>query len=325
MKALVQTVPGSIDSLQVSDVPTPAPGPGQIRVKVHCCGLNPVDAKLLLDRTEMGGSAYVPGLDFAGVVDEVDPSVHGFAVGDRVSAHGAIGLATALGEYTVADAQTVAKIPDGVSFASAAALPCAGLTALQSIERIGVASGDTLLVMAGGGAVGGFAVQLASLRGARVIATASNADKDRVTALGARRVIDHHHSDIYEAVMGITGNRGVDGIIDSLPAPSATNGLKMLAFGGQIACIGDRPDLASIPPFSTAPSIHEIALGAAHASGDLKARRWLRDRLGFLMDLVLCGQLDVQITKEVPLNRAAAALKTVLGGGAHGKIVVQIG
>lgn len=324
MKALVQTTPGDLQGLQIKDITVPTPAEEQIRVKIHYCGLNPVDAKLLVAQEGQEPEDYVPGLDFAGVVDEVGPGVHRVRVGDRVAGHGAIGLATGLAEYTLADPQTVAIIPDQVSFSVAAALPCAGLTALQSLERMQVDNDDTVLIMAAGGAVGSFAVQLGALRGAQVIATASGSDQERVRKLGARHVVDHHQQNVFDEIIKITENRGVDAIVDSLPAPSASNGLKMLAFNGQIACIGGRPDLETLAAFSTAPSVHEIALGAAHASGDLKARTWLGTGLAQLLEMVRNGQLDPLVSSEVELAEAGAALQLVLDGKAHGKIVVKI-
>lgn len=326
MRALVLTAPGSFDHLAQAEVPVPEPGPGQVRVRVEAVGLNPVDAWLVLGEGEPSWDwPHIPGLDVAGVVDAVGPEVTGLAVGDRVANHGDLRKPGGLAEWVVVDALTAARIPDGLDAVTAAALPCAGMTAYQAVvRRLHVGPDDTVLVTAGAGGVGGFAVQLAALAGARVIATASAANHDRVRALGASDVIDYRSEDVAARVHELTAGRGVDGVVDTLGGDSATANLRLLVFGGGIACVAGRAELSAIEPFTIAPSVHEIALGAAHAHGDLAARRHLSSDLEVLLRLVAEGRLAPMVERVLPLADTPAALAALAGRHVSGKLIVRL-
>lgn len=323
MRALVHDHPGATTDLHISTADIPNPGPGEVRIRVHAAGLNPVDGKLLGANNPAWAWPHIPGLDFAGTVDALGLGVTGLAVGQAVAGHGAINSEGSFAEYTLAKALTVAPIPTGVSFAQAAALPCAALTAYQSILRMHLHPGHTLLVRAAGGAVGGFAVQLAARTGACVIATASEHDHERVRLLGATHIVDHYLENVADRVRELTNSRGVDAVIDSLEG-TATESLQMLGFNGQLAYIGSKPDLDSLAQFTTAPTVHEIALGAAHTSRDLRALRWLSTGLVGLMNLVATGELDPMISRLVTLEEVPGALAEVLAGKAHGKVIAEI-
>lgn len=329
MRALLLDRPGSPLDLRLADVPIPEPAVGRIRVRVEACGLNPVDWKVAA-----GGPAdmrwpHVPGCDFVGVVDAMPSGTSAGAhpgalrVGQRVVGHGDLRVDGALAEYVIADPLTVAVVPDGVDPLEAVALPCAAGTAYQSIvERLRVAAEDVVFVTGGGGAVGGFAVQLAAAAGARVIATASADDHERVRRLGATDLLDHHTEDVPARVRALTGGRGVDRIVDVLPAPSATRSLDLLVHGGGIACVGGVADIAAA--HESAPSVHAIALGAAHASGDVRARRRLGTITETLVGRLAAGTLDPLLVRTVPLEDGAAALESVRSGRVRGKVVVRV-
>lgn len=325
MRALLLDRPGTPLELRLGDAPVPEPAADRIRVRVEACGLNPVDWKVAAGGPAHMAWPHIPGCDFAGVVDAVGRDVTDVQVGQRVAGHGDLAQNGALAEYVIADPITVAVVPDAVDAVAAAALPCAGGTAYQSIaDRMHVTAADVVFVTGGGGAVGGFAVQLAAAAGARVLATASARDHDRVRALGASDLIDHHTEDVHARVLELTGGRGVDAIVDVLPAPSATENLRLLAFGGAISCVGDRAALDALPEFGIAPSVHEIAFGAAHASGDVRARRRLGTIVEELLLRVAGGTLDPLVARVVPLADGAAALQSVRDGSARGKVVVTI-
>ena len=340
MRALALTAPGSVDHLAMTELPMPEPGPGQVRIRVEAVGLNPVDAWLVLgDGNPDWTWPHVPGLDAAGVVDAIGPDVPsgsgggsgadarpGLAIGDRVAMHGDLRSPGGLAEFVVAEALAVARVPDGVDATGAAALPCAGMTAYQAVvRRLHVEAGQTILVTAAAGGVGGFAVQLAALAGARVIGTASAANREHVLALGASEVIDYRAEDVASRVRELTDGRGVDGVVDTVGTESATANLGLLAFGGGVACIAGRADLTAVEPFSIAPSIHEIALGAAHAHGDVAARRHLATDLEALLALVADGRLDPMVTRVLPLGATPSALVELAGRHVRGKLVVRIG
>ena len=135
MKAYAIESPGSFENLTLMDLPKPVPEKEEILVKIHVAGLNPVDYKVLSGGHKNWFYPFVPGLDGAGEVEAVGEEVTDFKIGDRVFFHGDLSKPGVFAEYTVTTALTAAKIPDGMDFATAAALPCAGLTAYQALTR----------------------------------------------------------------------------------------------------------------------------------------------------------------------------------------------
>lgn len=327
MRALLLTAPGSIDNLEVGDLEVPEPGPGQVRIKIEAAALNPVDVQFI--QSPAGHPdwtwPHVPAQDAAGVIDAVGPDVTEFSVGERVANHGAIEAQGSLAEYRLANTETLARIPEAVSFTEAAALPCAGLTAYQAIvRRLHVESGQTVLVTTAAGGVGGYAVQLAKLAGARVIGTASAANHERVKALGADEMIDYRNEDVAARVRDITGGRGVDAVLDLVGPESATDNVHLLVHNGGLAYAAGGPDMSTVEPFTIAPSIHELALGAAYSNGDYAARHRLAVDLETLMMLVAEKQLDPMVSQTIPLDQAAQGLREVGERHVQGKIVVVI-
>lgn len=319
MKALTLTEERTTDTLALTDLDVPEPGPGQVRLKVHACGLNPVDHKVAPGQSP----GQVPGIDVAGTVDALGPGVTHATAGDRVVVHLEVAHGGGLAEYCLAPADVLAPIPESVSDADAAALPCAGMTAFQSVDRrLKVTGDDVVLVTAAAGGVGGFAVQLAALRGARVIGTASARNHDQVRELGADEVIDYRNEDVPTRVRELTGGRGVDAVVECVG--TATELLPTLAFGGGLAAITGRPDWDAVRQFTTAPSVHEIALGAAHRHGDVRARRELRDMLVELLDLVVAGRLAPRVTHTFSLAEVPRAYGGLMDGHVTGKYVAVI-
>jgi NADPH:quinone reductase-like Zn-dependent oxidoreductase len=330
MKALVLERPGSFDDLRLADIPQPTPGPGEIRLRVRAVGLNPVDYKLL------GGHPawtypFVPGLDVAGVVDALGPGVdqEHWSPGDEVFYHGDLRRPGGLAEYAIAPAHILSRVPENESPVESAidmaALPCAGITAYMAIHRkLHLQAGRAILIQAGAGGVGGFAIQLAALVGATVITTCSASNFDYVRQLGADAAIDYRSEDVRARVMQITQGRGVDAVIDTLGRQSATEALTMLAFGGQLVCIEALPNFADWHMFNKAISVHEIALGVAHAAGDHRDQAALAEMGEELAALVAEGRVNPMISEVIALETVPAALRRLAERHVRGKIVVQI-
>jgi NADPH:quinone reductase-like Zn-dependent oxidoreductase len=325
MRALLLSEPGNFDGLHVGDLPRPVPGPGEVLVRVRAAGLNPVDDKVAGGSGEDGWTwPHVLGEDAAGVVEEVGPGVEGLAVGDRVACHGDLRRQGCFAEYVVERAWTVAHVPDGVTDVAAAALPCAGMTAYQAIaRRLRVGAGQTVLVTAGAGGVGGFAVQLARMAGARVLSSASGVNAGWVRRLGAEP-IDYTATDVATTVREMTDGRGVDGVLDTLGVASATENIGLLAYAGGIATIDGRPDLSAVPEFTTAVSVHEVALGAVYQWGDRAAQGLLATDLGTLLGLVEEGRLDPMVTRVTDLEGIPDSLRELRGRHVRGKIVAEV-
>ncbi|GHC77407.1 NADP-dependent oxidoreductase [Streptomyces flavofungini] len=220
MRAVVVREAGGPEALELVEVPVPTAGVGQVRIRVEAAAVNPVDA--LTRSGALGAAGLLPprdvvgiGWDVAGSIDEVGPGVRGFAPGERV-----IGvrdrLDVTLGTYAdfvVLDAAAVAAAPARLSAAEAATLPLNGLTALQALDRLVLAPGATLLVTGAAGAVGGYAVQLAALRGLRVVAYAGAADEEFARAVGAQWFVPRS-GDLAEDVRALVPG-GVDAALDT--------------------------------------------------------------------------------------------------------------
>ncbi len=324
MKAVVLDKPGSPSSLYLSDIAVPEPGAGEVRVKVQAVGLNPVDYKMAAGGHAAWRYPFVLGLDVAGTVDKIGPGVGGFEVGDCVFYHGNLSRPGGFAEYVVTVAHVLARIPDGVSFVDAAALPCAGLTAYQALHRrLHIEAGQTVLVQAGAGGVGGFAVQLAAQAGARVITTASAGNHDFVRGLGAEEAIDYRQEDVHNRVMEWSGGEGVDAVVDTLGGESATEGTKMLAFGGGLTAVAGLPDFAQVP-FHKAISLHQILLGGAYFNGGYKAQVDLSHMGEEMIAMVAVGKIGAMVGRVIPLEEVPVGLDALAGRHVRGKIVAEV-
>ena len=204
MKAVRFHEYGTPEVLRYEDVDQPAPGVGEVRIRVAATSFNPVEGNIRAG--VMQGPIpirlpHTPGIDIAGTVDALGEDVAGFDVGDRVI--GALPLTStgAAAEYVIAPAGILAAAPMSVPLVDAAGLPLVGLTAWQALfEHAELQAGQRILISGAGGAVGGYAVQLAKAAGAYVIATGSPRSSERVKAAGADEVIDHTSSEVTTAV-----------------------------------------------------------------------------------------------------------------------------
>lgn len=244
MRAIEITTPGGPEVLQEREVPTPVPGPGQIRVRVRAVGVNRAD---LLQRrgyypAPPGAAPRVPGLEYAGEVDDVASDVTRWRPGDRVM--GIVG-GGAYAEAVVVDEREALAIPAGLSFAEAAAIPEAFLTAHDALfTQLGLAAGESVLIHAVGSGVGLAGLQLARVAGARVLGTARSAWKlERARGLGLDVAIetggDGAGADGFdEVVRRETGGDGVDVILDLVGGAYLAGNLRALAPRGRMAVVG---------------------------------------------------------------------------------------
>jgi len=239
MRAIVITRPGGPEVLELRDVRTPEPGPGQVRVRVRASGVNRAD---LLQRrgaypAPAGWPADIPGLEYAGTVDALGPGASRFRVGDRV-----MGLVGGGGyaEQVVAAEPEVVPVPARLPLESAAAVPEAFITAHDALfTQLGLAAGETLLVHAVGSGVGTSGLQLAKAAGARVLGTGRGESKlEKALELGLDAAIQVSAGDWTEAVLRETGGRGVDAILDLVGGDYLKGNIRVLAPRGRLIIVG---------------------------------------------------------------------------------------
>lgn len=208
---------GGPDVLQIDEIDVPEANPGEIRVRVRAAGVNPVDTYFRDGSYESSSLPAVPGVDFAGVVDEVGSADSAFEVGDRVFGTG-LGneYAGSTAEYLCCPVDRVAHLPEGVSFETAGAAGVAAVTPWRAIvDHAALEPGEYALVHGGNGGVGHVGVQIAAGLGSRVVTTARPAYHDRLAELGAHAVLDYERDDLEAAVRDATAG-GPDVVVDHM-------------------------------------------------------------------------------------------------------------
>ncbi|WP_353932762.1 zinc-binding dehydrogenase [Okeanomitos corallinicola TIOX110] len=325
MKALILERPGTPDTLRLAEMPQPQPGEGEVRVKVKAVGLNPADYQFMATGFPQWNYPFIPGMDVAGTIDALGKNVTNWSIGDRIYYHGNFTQPGGFAEFAITTADTIAPIPEGVSFTTAAALPCASFTAYQVLyHKLHIQPDQTILIHGGAGGVGGFAIQLAARTGLQIISTCSTQNIEWVRHLGATEIIDYTRENVPERVREITQGRGVDAIIDTVSSASATTGLELLAYGGSIACVAELPDLSKMQSFGKAISVHDIALGMVYLLGDKKAQMQLAEIGKAIGKLVADQQINPLLEKIISLTEIPQALEHLAGRHGRGKIVAQI-
>lgn len=319
-----------VDGLSVRDHERPAPGPGEVAVAVRAASIGYRESLVLRGAYVLPVKPDgVPVAEGAGEVVAVGPDVDTVRPGDRVAAtvfpswqDGPWGLEHVpqrggsldgmLTEVAVVEEQGLVPIPDRLSFAEAATLPCTALTAWNALS--GVHAGQTVVTQGSGG-VSLFAIQFAKALGARVIATTSSAEKaKRLAGLGADEVIDYRAAPDWAAeVRDLTGGRGADHVVDV--AGLLGDSLRAVALGGLVACVGfvsgTAPMLDPRALFASGATVRPIAIGS---------------RAQFLEMNRLIERAGIRpvIDREFPFDDARDAFRRLLSGDAFGKIVIGI-
>jgi NADPH:quinone reductase len=237
MKVVEIAAPGGPEQLRVATRPVPQPGPGEVLIRVAAAGVNRPD---VVQRQGLypppPGASDLPGMEVAGAIAAVGPGVTGLHVGDPVTALLAGG---GYAEYAIAAAPLCLPVPDGLSMVEAAALPETYFTVWTNVfERAACKAGDTLLVHGGTSGIGTTAIQLATVLGAKVFATAGSPEKARVCEqLGAVRGINYRTEDFVEITKLATDGRGVDVILDMVAGSYVQRNIEAAAVEGRIVVI----------------------------------------------------------------------------------------
>ncbi|WP_220506582.1 zinc-binding dehydrogenase [Amycolatopsis dendrobii] len=313
VQAVVMAEFGGPDVLTLREVERPEPGPGEILVRVFASGTNPVEAKIrqgvAIPDLELPA---VLGGDVSGVVAAAGPGVTDFAEGDEVFYTPE--LTSRLGSYTelnVVSAAIAALKPRGLSHVEAAAIPLAGGTAWEAIvRRLAVRPGETVLVHAGAGGVGSFAVQFAIAAGARVLATAGPDNQDLLRDLGAVP-IDYHETDPVEAAFEHTGGKGADAVLDLVGGENVAKSSDATRAFGRIATVLPLDgELRSL--YQRNQQLHGIML--------TRERR----RLEELTPVFERGQARPVVDQVLPLGQVREAHERLDSGHGRGKTVLDL-
>ena len=311
MRAVGLYVHGGPEVLEVVDLPEVHTGSGQVRIKVHAVAVNPTDTMARngsrAEQQKIDPPPYVPGMDVAGVVDEVDDDIStNVAVGDAVMAmvvpkasHGAYR------EQIVLNARSVVPAPAGTSHVEACTLPMNGLTARQSLDLLGLASGQALAVTGAAGAYGGYVIQLAKTEGLTVIADASEADRELVTDLGADIVV--RRGDDVATRFREHFSDGVDGLADG----AVQNELV-------IPAVRDGGAFTSVRGFIGEP-LRDISFTATMVrtyDGEF-------EKLDGLRQLVESGSITLRVADTYTPERAGEAHRRLEAGGTRGRLVIE--
>jgi NADPH:quinone reductase len=330
MKAIQMTAVGDPEVLSFLDIDEPQiSSPTEIKVKLHAAGVNPIDTKVRRRGVFFPNPLpAVLGCDGAGEVIEVGSAVNRFKSGDKVwFCHGGLGREQGnYAEYTVLDQRWAGSMPKFLSFAEAAASPLVLITAWGALyDRGGLQAGQTVLIHAGAGGVGHVAIQLAKLKGARVITTVSSEQKaEFVKSLGADDVINYKPNSFADAVNDLTHGKGCDLVFDTVGPPVFEESIPATAHFGRLVTILDPG------PLNWAEArMRNLLIGfELMLTPMLRDLHSARDKQVDILNQCAIWfdqkQLKIHVGKQLPLANAAIAHDTIEGGHVQGKIVLTI-
>ena len=308
MKAVSIYYYGGPGVLAYEDAPRPHPAPGEVLVRVHAAGINPVDWKIREGHLKEMLHHTLPlvlGWDVSGVVAALGAGVTRFKVGDEVFSRPDIERDGAYAEFIVIRETEVALKPKSVDHVHAAALPLAGLTVWQSLfDAAALTAGQRVLIHAAAGGVGSLAVQLAKGRGAHVIGTASAKNHAFVRALGADEVVDYER-ERFETVIG-----PVDVVFDTMGGDIQTRSWEVLKRGGILVSIAS-------PPSAEAAVAHGGRFAFVFTQPNAA-------QLAEIATLVDAGKLKASVETVLPLAAAVRGQALSAAGHTRGKIVLQV-
>jgi len=318
MKAIQVHKFGGPEVLEVHEIPTPKPGPGQILVRVHAAGVNPYDTYMRAGTYAVKPPLpYTPGSDAAGTVEALGEGVKKFRGGERV--YTAKTLTGAYAEYALADESQLYPLPEKISFAQGAGLWVPYGTAYTALYHHAKArAGETLLVHGASGGVGTAAVQIAGAMGMTVIGTAGSArGTELVKKEGADYVFDHTKPGYADEILKATGGRGIDVVLEMLANVNLATDMRLMAMEGRTIVIGNRGEITINPRelMARRASVRGFTLWAATEVESKEIHAAIAAGLEN-------GTLRPIVGKELPLKEAPQAHQDVLAPGAYGKIVL---
>jgi NADPH:quinone reductase len=307
MRAVTIPRPGGPEVLEVADLPLREPGADEVRVAVRAAAVNPTDIGLRAAGADGIGPPWVPGTDFAGVVESIGPGVEHLEVGDRV-----MGAVTprrpeggAQAELVLAPAASVVAMPQGASFAQASTLPMNGLTAELGLDMLGLASGQSLAVSGGAGLLASYVIALAKARGLEVVADAKPEDNELVRSFDADAVLPR--GDGLVAAIRERYPDGVDGLYDTA-----------ILRGAVLGAIRDGGGIAVVRGWDDSPVERGIQVHAVRVATVLERTDWLRE----LQEMASDGRIALRVAAQLPPEQAAEGHRLMDAGGLRGRAVI---
>jgi len=332
MKAFILDRYGSADGVRAGEMPDPELREDDVLVQIHAAGVNLLDSKIRNGEFKVFLRYHLPlvlGHDVAGIVVRVGSRVRRFKPGDEVYARPADGRIGAFAELIAINEADVAIKPKALTMEEAASIPLVGLTAWQAlIERANLKQGQKVLIHAGSGGVGTFAIQLAKHLGATVAATTSTANVDLVRSLGADIVIDYKKEDFSEVL------RDYDVVLNSLDKLTLAKSVRVLKPGGQLISIFGPPDAAFARSIGASWVLRMIMGALSHGIAAKATRRqahysflFMRangGQLTAITSLIDEGIIRPVVDRVFPFASTKEAMTYVEGGRAKGKVVVSL-
>lgn len=304
MKAIVINEYGNNDVVQFTDVRRPEPKAGEVLVKVHTAGVNPVDWKIRNGLGERLGLKLqiMLGGEIAGTIEKIGADVNNFKAGDAIYGMVKVG---GFAEYAIAKKGDIALKPESLDFEHAAAIPLGTLTAWQAIfDLAGLSSGQRIFITGASGGVGSLAVQLAKAKGAHVTGMASGRNEDFIRSLGADEFVDYTKQK-FEAVV-----KGVDVVFDTVGGDTFERAFQTLKKGGF---------LVTAVEFPTEEKALESGINTARVFCKPNA-----EQLAAIGELVETGKLKAHVSTVLPLAEVKKAFRLSESGRTRGKIVLQV-
>jgi NADPH:quinone reductase-like Zn-dependent oxidoreductase len=333
MRALILSRYGGSEHTALTDLPEPSPRAGEILIRVHAAGLNPVDYKTRAGALKVIRNYRLPivmGSELAGVVEAIGPGVMRFAKGDRVFARVDKNIMGAFAEYAVAHEDHAARMPASLDFLSAAAVPLAALTALQALrDELRLTAGQRVFIPGGAGGVGTFAIQIAKHVGAHVATTASPRGEALVKRLGADVVIDYLRERFEDKLSGY------DCAFDLIGGDTLARLWPVLKVGGRVVSIAGMPEpLTARKDLGRGYGLAALFWVASLTTRLRAARHGASYRylfmhpsgtdLGYLASLIEAKKLEVVIDRVFPFAEAKEAIAYLETGRAKGKVVLAM-
>jgi NADPH:quinone reductase-like Zn-dependent oxidoreductase len=332
MKALQIIGYGDIaKNVEISEVDKPIAGDHQVLIEVHAASINPIDYKIIEGAMKNINELSFPapiGFDLSGVVADKGEQVSGFEIGEEVFARVPTETPGTFAKFIAVDANVVVNKPKNLSHAEASSIPLVGLTSVQSFEEAGLKADQKVLIHAGSGGVGSFAVQYAKSKGAYVYTTTSTGNTDWVKKLGADRVIDYKKENYLEIA------KEVDMVFDTLGGDYTKDAFKILKKGGSVITIAGDPDNDTAKDLGLNGFIR-LLLKLKRFKIDQKAKskdayyKFVmmhpdRIQLEEIQQLLQAKAIRPIVDKTYPLSDAVEALEYVKKGHTQGKVVLSI-